>query len=119
MTFEIISKKEKEFDGKVITRTDCAVGNYAVIVYDSLYSDGTVRRDVECRRLQRGPSYIPDIYYQSGWAGEEAEGFSIQTTSYGALDVAEFQKFLAAQQEALEVVEILNREFGREGDLAK
>ena len=42
--------------------------------------------------------------------GEKAPDFSIQTTSYGALNSEEFQRFIADQNEALEVVETLKKE---------
>jgi hypothetical protein len=54
--------------------------------------------------------YIADIYYNCKW-GEEKGVFQIQTTSYGALNIDEFSKFMKAQQDAMEVVEILTNTF--------
>ena len=110
MKLEFIGKKEKVADGCRFVRRDYSIGGYAVAVIDTIYSDGSSRREVDCRALERG-SYLPEIYYRGGWLHGEPAGFEIQTTTYGALGMGEFKKFLEAQQAALEVVEALNREF--------
>lgn len=110
MKLEFVSKKEKADEGRRFVRAEYSIGGYAVAVLDTFYSDGTSRREISCRALERG-RYLPEIYYRDTWYGEETSFFEIQTTSYGALDMAEFGKFVEAQRVAIEVVETLNREF--------
>ena len=119
MTLKMIEKKEKEFDGRHVVRTEYEIGEYEIVVHESFYPDGDYRRSIDCSTSIVGRSFFPDIYYRSSWSGEEPSGFEIQTTSYGALAADEFRSFLAAQQMALEVVEVLSRELGKEEDHVK
>ena len=110
MKLEFIGEKEKVTDGCRFVRRDYSIGGYAVAVIDTLYSNGTSRREVDCWPLNR-VSYLPEIYHRRGSWLDGPACFEIQTTTYGPLGVGEFKKFLEAQQAALEVVEVLNREF--------
>ena len=56
--------------------------------------------------------YMPDIYTKTTDDGTLI-GFEIQTTSYGALSVEETKKVVAGLTTAIEVVEILTKEFVR------
>ena len=56
--------------------------------------------------------YMPDIYTKTTDEGDLI-GFEIQTTSYGALSVEETKKVVAGLTAAIEVVEILTKEFVR------
>ena len=56
--------------------------------------------------------YMPEIYTRETDEGDLI-GFEIQTTSYGALSVEETKKVVAGLTTAIEVVEILTKEFVR------
>ena len=59
----------------------------------------------------KSTDFVPDIYYKDGVFDNREKRFEIQTTSYGALEVAEIQKFISAYNMAIEVVEVLTKEF--------
>lgn len=80
------------------------VGNYTV--YVNTYEGGRQCIDIEEKRDE----YIPPIYTRTEIFGE-ISGFEIQTTSYGSIAVEEIKKMVAALNEAVEVVEILTKEF--------
>ena len=52
-------------------------------------------------------SYNPKIYVETGFFDNKIK-FKIQTTSYGALDVNEYQKFLESAQNAYKLAEYFN-----------
>lgn len=54
--------------------------------------------------------FIPNIYYRKSLATKKQE-FTIQSTSYGDLNVTDFQKMMNYYQQALEVVEVLTATF--------
>ena len=82
------------------------IGKYQIEVTN--YSNGnryiTIRVDRFTNR------FIPEIYCKDNFEGKIL-GFEIQTTSYGALNAEAIQKVIAGYNEALEVVEILTKEF--------
>ena len=59
--------------------------------------------------VENGEAVVKLRFYHDAKVPKDAD-FSIQTTSYGALNSEEFQKFIADQNEALEVVETLKKE---------
>ncbi len=117
MKLELIDEKTRvTADGRYCTRTDYSIGGYAVTEFKSFYSNGTAITNYECTpvRVPGENCYLPEIYYRDNWYDCRVSHFEIQTTSYGALDAEEFKKFLEAQQMAMGVVEVLNREFGKQ-----
>lgn len=95
------------------TRISYTVGHYDVYVDDSVYADGSTRRSISAVAISNpyeDGRYLPSIYYDVDVFGRKAPDFKIQTTSYGSLNADEFQKFIAAQNEALEVVATLKKE---------
>ena len=95
-----IEELHKEANGNSYTRSTYMVGRYEVCT----------RRSISVTEPYESGCYLPKIYYNEDVFGEKAPDFSIQTTSYGALNSEEFQKFIADQNEALEVVETLKKE---------
>ena len=70
------------------------------------YWDGTAYIQIRKEREE----YLPEIYVIDD--GEmHVFGFEIQTTSYGSLSAEETKKMIAGLNEAIEVVEILTKEF--------
>ena len=72
-----------------------------------------VNRDFKkiCVRTDNTVSkYAPNIYFEDSIFGGD-EKFRIQTTSYGSLEINEFKEFMKAQNEAMEIVEILTNTF--------
>ena len=55
--------------------------------------------------------YAPYIYFEETRFGEVVNEFTIQTTSYGSLDIQEIKKMLDAYNTAVEVVDVLERNF--------
>ena len=54
--------------------------------------------------------YLPTIYCRDDMEGNVL-GFEIQTTSYGSLPITEIKKMVEALEMAVEVAEILTKEF--------
>lgn len=111
MELKFIAKREKTVDGTRYVREEYTIGAYTVTVDDSFYEDGKSRRSIQVQEPWRNDEYIPHIYYCNDYYGQKVSFFEIQTTSYGALNVEQFKVFLASQQAALEVVEVLNKAF--------
>lgn len=111
MELKFIEKKEKTVEGTRYARETYTIGAYTVTVDDAFYENGNSRRTIEVQEPWGNDDYIPHIYYRNDYFGKKVSSFEIQTTSYGALDAEQFKKFLASQQTALEVVEILNKKF--------
>lgn len=105
-----VEELHKEDNGNSYTRNTYAVGRYEVYVYDAVYADGRTRHSISVTEPHESGCYLPKIYYNEDVFGEKAPDFSIQTTSYGALNSEEFQKFISDQSEALEVVATLKKE---------
>ena len=68
--------------------------------------NGTINLDIRIN-APRG-TYHSDIYYDVKW-GESKGEFTAQTTSYGALNVEEYGKFLKGCQDTYEVIKTLNQ----------
>jgi hypothetical protein len=59
----------------------------------------------------RENDYLPDIYFDgSSFQYGNNPGFSIQTTSYGALDINEYKKYVAGVISAYKCVDELSKE---------
>ena len=77
-----------------------------------------VNRDFRriCVRANKTASkYAPEIYFDDCMFGG-AEKFRIQTKSYGSLEINDFKEFMKAQNEAVEVVETLEKLFIVKGE---
>lgn len=105
-----VEELHKEANGNSYTCSTYMVGRYEVCIDDAAYADGRTRRSISVTEPYESGCHLPKIYYNVDVFGEKAPDFSIQTTSYGALNSEEFQKFIADQNEALEVVETLKKE---------
>ena len=55
--------------------------------------------------------YIPQLYVEEDVMEDLIYGFAIQTTSYGSLEKVEIRKMIKGYQYALDVVELLEKEF--------
>lgn len=115
MKLEYIETKEKTTErGDHYIRKIYAIEGYTITVDDATYNDGSTYHDVSITAPRHDLSertYIPEIYYHDGFMGSEAPRIQIQTTSYGSMEPEEFKRFVAAQQKALEIAEILTKEF--------
>lgn len=68
------------------------------------HTEETVRQQYE----NEGPNvYAPSIYFDEGVFARRDFGFTIQTTSYGALKTSEIRKFTDSYVTATELVEKL------------
>lgn len=56
-------------------------------------------------------AYAPYIYFEDKMFGDTVKRFTIQTTSYGALEVQEIKEMMSAYNTAIEVVEVLEKNF--------
>lgn len=54
-------------------------------------------------------NYLPEIYSPDYSLSSDGTDWRIQTTSYGALDSVEFEKFIQANENAYELVEALSK----------
>ena len=109
MKLELVETKEKTTNaGTYHTRKVYTIEGYTVEIDDAVYSDGGTFHDITVREPwdpNAGRTYLPEIYYYNN-----EDCFKVQTVSYGALTTDEFKKFLAANQKALEIAELLTRE---------
>lgn len=96
-----VEELHKEANGNSYTRNTYTVGRYEACIDDAAYADGRTRRSISVTEPYESGCYLPKIYYNEDVFGEKTPDFSIQTTSYGALNSEEFQKFIADQNEAL------------------
>lgn len=82
------------------------IGEYEVdvTIYDSGY------KSIHVRAKDYSARYLPCIYCKDNFEGKVL-GFEIQTTSYGALNTDEIKKVIEGYNKALEVVEVLTKEF--------
>lgn len=103
MELKLVETKIKERENRKVDIY--TVGNNYT-VYVNTYEDGHLCVDIKEKRDE----YVPLIYARSELFGE-LSGFEIQTTSYGSLSAEEIKKMVAALNEAVEVVEILTKEF--------
>lgn len=100
LRLEVAKKVE---DRKVEIST---IGNYSVkvVTYPDSSHYITVRKEVRSE-------YLPDIYCRVNDDNGDVLGFEIQTTSYGALLPEEIKKMIESLNEAVEVVETLEKHF--------
>ena len=103
-------RKEKSEAEYVIERY--SVGHYTVSEGNTFYKDGSsYKRIVVSCNEEWSRTFYPDIYYNDDYFGDGKPYFSVQTTSYGALNIEDFGEFVKAQKHALEVVKALNKKF--------
>lgn len=100
LRLEVAKKVE---DRKVEIST---IGNYSVkvVTYPDSSHYITVRKEARSE-------YLPDIYCRVNDDNGDVLGFEIQTTSYGALSSEEIKKMIESLNEAVEVVETLEKHF--------
>ena len=55
--------------------------------------------------------YTPYIYFEDKVFGDKVNRFTIQTASYGALEIQEIREMMDAYNTAIEVVEVLEKNF--------
>ena len=60
--------------------------------------------------------FVPRIYHHNDLNGKELGFFEIQTTSYGALDVEQYDVFLKNCEHAFKVAKALNEYFCKEDE---
>ena len=117
ITIKHIGTVSKVENGVRYTRDEYEVGKYIVHDYvRAKIEDGTTFRSITISEADVAAhferrSYLPEIYYIDDFFGTKENRFEIQTTSYGALTVDEFKKFMEAQQHAFEVAEALTVRF--------
>lgn len=105
LELKLVASKENE-DKKYDTYK---IGCYEVAVVTHKQYDNM--RLIHISNMKERDGYEPDIYYNDGCFGSNEKKFEIQTTSYGSLETKEAQKFIAAYNTAIEVVEILTEKF--------
>ena len=114
MTLCNINHMEKVEDGKKYEADEYTLGkHYTVVRNITRYPDGDklTRISVNLSYEDRHNNYFPEIYYEDDFFGEYKPEFKIQTTAYGAMNPKEIKKVIAGYQEAMEAVEILNKNF--------
>lgn len=107
MEMVLVDLKTIDFEEGTKNRAVLELGHYRVICTTVEYKNGDVTEDMMIRE-DPNVEYLPEIYYEDLW-GEEK--FEIQTTSYGALSPDEIRKVVAGYQEAMLVVETLQKNF--------
>ena len=110
MKMNLVKELHKEIDGDNYGMKLYQVGQYEVEVFHTDYASGAVEDDIRVSTVDGCSRYVPKIYYNSEFFGSKAKVFTIQTVSYGDLNPEDFRAYLAAQNEALEVVETLKKE---------
>lgn len=115
MKLVFVQRQEADRDGKHYTRDTYTIDEYKVEVDDTTYMDDgkTLRSISVIRPFERSDAerYIPEIYYRDGYFDDKEPCFEIQTVSYGSLAAEDYALFLAAQEKAVKVAEILTKEF--------
>lgn len=101
---KLMLEKSKEGEGRKYEHY--TIGRYEIDL--TTYASGN--RYINTRIKRTDDRYIPEIYCRDDFEGHVL-GFKIQTTSYGALSPEEIHKVIAGYNEALEVAEILTKEF--------
>lgn len=103
MELKLLSTKELP-NGTIINEYE--IGNYTIwehirkyITFMNIISDIGVN------------NFLPDIYADTDDNEGIITNFTIQTTSYGTLNVGDTKRFIEAYKEAVEVVEILIDKF--------
>lgn len=117
MELKMLDHKEMDQDGMHYKSSTYAIEGYTVYVDETALSSGRAHHLVTTmRNSQTGDNqYLPPIYHKESVVGEKKRWFEVQTVSHGALEIEEFEKFLAAQKKALEVAKVLTKElFGED-----
>lgn len=98
-------KRREAADGSV--QVIYEFGSYCIIVSDASYMPGGV--SISAEAVDRD-SYFPSIYIGSSF-GQEVQEIKIQTTSWGALEISEIDKVVAAYTEAQMVAHEIEKAF--------
>lgn len=105
LELKLVASKENEDKKYDVYKIGC----YEVAVVT--YKQHDNERNIHISNMKERGEYNPDIYYNDGWLDRSEKKFEIQTTAYGSLETKEAQKFIAAYNTAIEVVEILTEKF--------
>lgn len=97
--------KTKELENKKFELY--TIGKYEVCA--STYGDGGKLVTVSINKFEH--EFMPEICTRDNLFRGEIYGFEIQTTAYGSLNSDDIRKVIAGYNEALEVVEVLTKEF--------
>lgn len=113
MELRQVESGTKFYEGGEVRRFDrFEIGGYTV---NKLTVMNNAEGKVEYTSISVCPDmeerYLPEIRYEDGFWTTEKPKFTIQTTAYGALDSAEIHKVVAGYQQALQVVEVLTKNF--------
>lgn len=103
-----LDERSEVVDGAKYTEIKYELGRYKFDYDVAEYKD----RKVERFSFNGGifdENYLPQIYFEERFGCERF--FSIMTTSYGSLKTEEIKKVIEGYQEAVEAVEILEKEF--------
>lgn len=99
---ELKLTETKNVNDKVVELYEIARYTVKVVNHEWGYKSIAVKKGIG--------DYLPDIYCRDDIEGNVI-AFEIQTTSYGSLETEEIKKMVAGLNEAVEVVEILTKEF--------
>lgn len=78
------------------------------------YKEGATLTDIQIIADLKINKYFPTIYVDKDFGENNIKGFSIQTTSFGALTLEEMEEFIEANKIAMTVVKELNEIFVEE-----
>lgn len=112
MKLEMVNERYVNKPNCVAVEKLFRIGSYEVEVTKYTYVTGDIhiRRRISVEK-NYGEHYLPEIYFRDNELTGEAGEFVIQTTSYGSLKPAEIKNIIAGYETAVEVVEILTKEF--------
>lgn len=110
MKLEMINERYVNKPNYVAAEKLFRIGSYEVEVTKYSYVTGDIHRTISVEK-NYCESYMPEIYFRDNELTGEAAEFVIQTTSYGSLKPAEIKGVIAGYETAVEVVEILTKEF--------
>lgn len=107
-----IDHLEKDADGAHYSRDTYSIGKYLVEDDTTTFENGFTLRSIDIRVVSIEPDsrYLPEIFYRDNRIVSRKPEFEIQTTALGPLGLDKFKAFMAAQQVAVDVTEILTRE---------
>ena len=104
---ELVLRRNRRGEGRTLKTYDLGSYEVSAIIYDTGWHSIYVSTNGSNR-------YQPNIYTRDDLDGN-IHGFVIQTTSYGAIPADQVRKVIEGLEEAAEVVDILTKEFVREG----
>lgn len=103
----------KSYDGTTYRKEvrPYEISDYMVNDITRIYENGTTDHSITIS-VEHNNKYTPEIYtlYEENSLTKIKE-FKITTTSYGSLFLDEYKEFLKAQNDAMEVVEILTKKY--------